>query len=74
MTTIGESIDQWKKEYEAGDTVHKYLEKTILILEKFEVERKLEFLNTQPEITREQYIAALDESKRRTKTCHMNSN
>jgi len=60
MTTIGESVEQWKKEYEAGDIVHKYLAKVILTLEKFEADKKQEFLNTQPEITREQYLEALD--------------
>lgn len=66
MTTIGEEIERWKKEYEAGDTVHKYLERTILLLTKFETEKKLEYIES--EITLEQYLAALDEPTMRLKT------
>lgn len=60
MTTLKENIEAWKNEYNDGDIVHKYIMHTILLMEHFKIEQIKEWVEKQPEITREDYLKALD--------------
>ena len=50
MTTIGENIDKWKKEYKNSDYKHQYWMRAEAALEAFTAELKRDFLKTQPDI------------------------
>lgn len=63
MATIGEEIQKWKDEYNNGDVIHKYIMHTVLLMEKFKIEQEYEWLKTQPEITREEYLKALGQEE-----------
>jgi len=60
MVTIGEEINEWIEKYNKSDIVGKYLMHTILLLNEFKIKKQLEYLKTQPEITKEQFNKALN--------------
>ncbi|MDD3474446.1 MAG: hypothetical protein PHP08_00900 [Candidatus Dojkabacteria bacterium] len=60
MATIGEEIEEWMKQYNKESIVGKYIMNQLAAAQFFKAEQIWKFVKEQPEITKEQYLKALD--------------
>lgn len=53
MITIGEEIENFKREYEKGDKIHRFIAGNLAAGEFFKAKQIWEYIRSQPKITRE---------------------